>query len=277
VTDYLDRPRGSSDPTFTLEHLEVSFWSARFGALLFEHLELRRELRGLDVACGAGFPLYELASAHGVSCRFTGIDTWQEALQRAAPKRRTYGVPDVTLARADAGRLPFRDACFDLVVSNLGVNNFDQPAAVFAECARVSRPGARIALTTNPKGHMREFYEDFRGVIEARRRPEELRRLAQDEDHRLDRAGIADLLEGAGFAVGRVIEERFGMRALDGSALLRHPLTRIGFLPGWREVIEPADEHAVFAALEARLNQRAARADGLEVSVPMLYVEARRR
>jgi hypothetical protein len=51
----------------------------------------------------------------------------------------------------------------------------------------------------------------------------------------------------------------------------------VGFLPGWREVVEPEDEQEVFATLEARLNEVAQREGGLKLTVPMLYVEARRR
>ena len=38
---------------------QVSLWAARFGLFLFSHLELRPSLNILDVACGAGFPLFD--------------------------------------------------------------------------------------------------------------------------------------------------------------------------------------------------------------------------
>ena len=61
---------------------ELSFWSSRFGALLFDHLELRPNVIGLDIACGTGFPLFELAHAHGPSSHFTGLDVWPDAIRR---------------------------------------------------------------------------------------------------------------------------------------------------------------------------------------------------
>jgi ubiquinone/menaquinone biosynthesis C-methylase UbiE len=277
VTDYLERPRGSSDLPDAALFDELSLWSSRFGALLLEQLELRAGVRALDVGCGTGFPLYELACAHGASSRFVGIDTWREALERAAAKRVYCRAPGVSLLRADAGCMPFRDGSFDLIVSNLGINNFERLATVFAECARVAAPGARVAMTTNPKGHMREFYEVFRGLLEERNRPEELRRLAANEDHRLGREAIAESLGRAGFTVENVVERAFWLRYVDGSALLRHPLTRFGFLDGWRAAVEPADERTVFAALESRLNGLATRGGGLRMTVPMLYIEGRRR
>jgi ubiquinone/menaquinone biosynthesis C-methylase UbiE len=88
---------------------ELSFWSSRFGALLFDRLELRPNTTGLDVACGTGFPLIELAHAHGPSSHFTGIDIWPEALVRARRKLAVFGLTNVVLQQGDASTLPFAD------------------------------------------------------------------------------------------------------------------------------------------------------------------------
>ena len=56
--------------------------------------------------------------------------------------------------------------------------------------------------------------------------------------------------------------------------MLRDFLTRVGFLSGWRQVVEPHEERAVFTALEERLNATARREGELSVTIPMLYVEA---
>src|SRR6185503_615064 len=144
---------------------ELSFWSSHFGQLLFDNIELRRGIRGLDVACGAGFPLFELAFVHGPSSHFTGIDIWREALERARRKIRVYGLTNVEVREADAVAMPFEDETFDLITSNLGINNFDDPDAAIAECHRVAKRGGRIVVTTNLTGHMAEFYEHFRAAV----------------------------------------------------------------------------------------------------------------
>lgn len=36
--------------------------------------------------------------------------------------------------------MPFMSDTFDLIVSNLGINNFADPEACFRECARVLKP-----------------------------------------------------------------------------------------------------------------------------------------
>jgi len=244
---------------------ELSFWSSRFGALLFEHLDLRPNVRGLDVACGAGFPLFELAFVHGPSSHFTGVDLWPEALNRARRKIDVYGLTNVELCEADAAAMPFADESFDLITSNLGINNFADPAAAIAECHRVARPGARLVVTTNLTGHMAEFYELFRQVLP----PALIPALNAQEAHRGTRTSVEQLLIRGGFRITRVVDDEFFLRFADGTAMFRHHLVQF-FLDGWRGV---TDDPAVYAELEAKLNA----ASPLRMRVPMLYAEGVRR
>ena len=50
-------------------------------------------------------------------------------------------------------------------VSNLGINNFNDPVAVLRACFRVAKPDATVVVTTNLVGHMAEFYEPYRTVL----------------------------------------------------------------------------------------------------------------
>src|SRR5262245_4348048 len=49
-------------------------------------------------------------------------------------------------ALADAEALPFRDGCFDTVVSSLSTCTFPNPANALQEMARVSKPFSQILL-----------------------------------------------------------------------------------------------------------------------------------
>jgi arsenite methyltransferase len=276
MTDYLQHHNDFNTVEAASSFDETSFWCSRFGALLFKHLELRRSISILDVGCGTGFPLFELANVHGPSCQVTGVDVWTEALARARARLRLQALPNVTIIEADGAALPFPEAAFDLITCNLGLNNFADPAAVVAECFRVLKPAGRAVFTTNIRGHMTEFYDVFREVLLETDCSTCLERLESHEAHRGTTASLSALLEQAGFSITRTIEDSFQLRYLDGTAFFNHWLIKVGFLDGWRGVVNGTDEVDVFARLESRLNERAALDGELRMTVPMLYLEGQK-
>lgn len=274
MPDFLHQTYDLNQPELASAFDQVSLWSARFGSLLFKHLPLRPNLTILDLACGTGFPLFELAQVYGTSCQVTGVDVWKEAIERAKAKLDAYQFPNVKILEADAAYLPFQESEFDLIVSHLGINNFDNPGAVLAECFRVAKPHGSLVLTTNPVGHMREFYEVFREVLLEFQKPAYLEQLRKNEEHRGTKEALIDNLQIAGFRIVETREDSFQLRYLDGSALFHHILTQVGFLDGWRQVVDPEDEEQVFTLLEDKLNQIAKVRGELCLTVPMLYLEA---
>jgi ubiquinone/menaquinone biosynthesis C-methylase UbiE len=276
MTDYLQHRNNFNTQERASFFDETSFWCSRFGTLLFRHLELRRDISILDVGCGTGFPLFELAGVHGPSCQVTGVDIWKEALDRARARLQIQALPNITIVEADAAAMPFPGAQFDLITCNLGLNNFADPAAVVSECFRVGKPGGRVVCTTNMHGHMREFYAVFRDVLLEMRCAEYLERLEQHEAHRGTAARLRAMLEQSGFTIVKAIEDSFQLRYQDGTAFFNHWLTKTGFLDGWRGVVNLADEAEVFARLEARLNEQATYDGELRMTVPMLYLEGQK-
>jgi ubiquinone/menaquinone biosynthesis C-methylase UbiE len=272
MSHFLDHPAGWMPSRLAERYDETSFWGARFGALLFDHLEIHRDIRGLDVGCGTGFPLIELAHVHGASCHFTGIDIWVDGLARARQKCELHGLTNVEIIEADVVSMPFPDAHFDLVVSNIGINNFPDPRAALHECRRVATTGARLVLTTNVKGHFGGLYASLDAILRESGLEAARDALHHEEQHRPSRPAIADLLADSGFTAARALEEIFRMRFADGSALLRHSLVK-WFLDGWRRAVGAENEREIFKTLEARLNATAERDGCIEMQVPMLYLE----
>jgi ubiquinone/menaquinone biosynthesis C-methylase UbiE len=274
--DYLGFQIDFGHPETVAAYDELPLWSALFGRLLLEHVPLRHHMTVLDVGCGTGFPLLELAQRLGSTCTVYGIDPWEPAVERAAFKARVWGVQNVELRLGDAAAMPFADGQFDLLVSNLGINNFEDPEAVLRECWRVSKPTARLALTTNLQGHMQEVYDVFAATLRARGAAEELTALERHIAHRATIDGVAALFARAGFRLARVDEESTTFRFVDGSALLRHYFIKLGFLDGWKSVVEPSEQETVFRQLEENLNRLAAERGVLEVTIPMAYIEGER-
>jgi len=269
---FLDRPAGWMPARPADIYDETSFWSARFGALLFDHLEIHMGIRGLDVGCGTGFPLIELAHLHGPSSHFTGMDIWTDALARARLKLQLHGLTNVDIAEADAASMPFPDAQFDLVVCNIGLNNFRDPAAALRECRRVAKTGARLVLTTNVQGHFAALYALLDAILAESGLEPARGALRGEEQHRHAKPAIMQLLADSEFSVARCFEQSFAIRFADGSAMLRHSLVK-WFLDGWRQAVGAGNERAVFDALEARLNAAAERDGCVQMTVPMLYLE----
>lgn len=265
--DFLDFVPDFNSPQVIAAYDEVALWSAMFGLLLLDEVPLVNVTNVLDVGCGTGFPLVEMAERLGDRARVHGIDPWSGGLKRAAEKIAGRGTRNVTLHEGSASAMPFADATFDLIVSNLGVNNFDDRTAAIRECRRVARSGATLALTTNLQGHMREFYDVFAEVI--RDDAEASKRLRDHIEHRATIANVRELLEAGGFRITRVVERESVMRFANGTALLNHYFIKLGFLDAWKKVV-PGNEREVFARLRDRLNA----IGELRLTIPMAYVEA---
>ncbi|HSU12771.1 class I SAM-dependent methyltransferase [Longimicrobium sp.] len=261
------------DPRVVAAYDELPLWSAPFGMLLLERVPLAPGMSVLDVGCGTGFPLLELAQRLGPSSTVHGIDPWRPALERAREKLAWYGAGHVHLAEGDAAAMPFGDASFDLVVSNLGINNFADANAALRECLRVAKPGARLLTTSNYRGHMDEFYRVFAGVLREAA-PEALGALEAHVAHRTTPGELSARLERAGWRVTGTTEREFRMRFADGAALMRHYFIRLGFKPGWRDVVPAEKRGDVYRRLVAALDEAARREGELSLTIPYGCVEA---
>lgn len=106
---------------------------------LVRRLAIRPGDRVLDLACGTG-DFAAIAVAAGAEV--VGLDFAGRML--ALAQRR--GVPRTEWVQGDALRLPFADVSFDAALCGFALRNFAALPPVFAELARVLRPGGRLGL-----------------------------------------------------------------------------------------------------------------------------------
>lgn len=264
-------PFDPADPAHVSHYDELPLWSALAGQQLLEHVPLDAT-SALDLGCGTGFPSLELAERLGPGALVVGVDPWAGALERAAGKARTWGVPQAAFVRGDGGALPLRAASVDLVVSNLGVNNFADPDRAFAEVRRVLRPGGTLVLSTNLVGHFRELYDVFARVLAGDAAA--LARLHAHVAHRATVEALTATLATHGLAVTAAHASEASWRVRDGRALFAHHFIALGFVPAWREVAG-ADADATLASLARALDERARSQAGLRLTVPLAVVVAR--
>jgi SAM-dependent methyltransferase len=96
------------------------------------------DARVLDDGCGIGTYVRKLSEIAG---EVYGLDYERE---RVAEGARRLGRPGLVCGAGE--HLPFRDAIFDLVLSNEVIEHVQDDREAVAEMARVTRPGGRIVI-----------------------------------------------------------------------------------------------------------------------------------
>ena len=261
-------------PDFAEFYDELPLWSAPFAQRILERAPLRRGSVIFDVGCGTGFLALELAQRCGPDARVHAVDPWPAAMARLDRKLAYHGVGNVELVVRDAADTGLPDGSADLIVSNLGINNFDDPAAVLAECRRILKRGGRLMLTTNLRGHMAEVYAALREV--AAELGLDAAGVDAAEAQRGTVSSTAGRLAAAGFVDVAHETTRYPMRFADGTAMLGHWFMRMAFIPGWVAAVGEANADRVLPALAARLDTLAAQAGDLALTIPVALFEARR-
>jgi ubiquinone/menaquinone biosynthesis C-methylase UbiE len=107
----------------------------------------RAEGAALDIGSGPGQIVLKLA-ARLPAWHFVGLDRSRTMIAQAREDlaRQPAVRGRVEFLLADANRLPFPAASFDLVLSNSVLHHLAEPAGMLAEMARVARPRAAILL-----------------------------------------------------------------------------------------------------------------------------------
>ncbi len=112
------------------------------GESLCEALDLRPDARVLDVAAGNGNAT--LAAARRWA-DVTSTDYVPTLLERGRARASAEGLP-VKFEQADAEKLQYADASFDVVMSTFGVMFTPDQEQAASEMARVCKSGGRIGL-----------------------------------------------------------------------------------------------------------------------------------
>jgi demethylmenaquinone methyltransferase/2-methoxy-6-polyprenyl-1,4-benzoquinol methylase len=117
----------------------------------------RADARVLDLCCGTGDLAFSLA--RNAKAKIIGVDFSHTMLVRARAKAiaEANGSAPVPFLEADALRLPFADASFDLVTTAFGFRNLANYEAGLREILRALKPGGSLAIL--------EFTEPAPGFI----------------------------------------------------------------------------------------------------------------
>ena len=109
--------------------------------------ELREGERVLDLGSGGGIDVLLSAKRVGPTGRAFGLDMTDEMLALAQRNAAEAGATNVEFLRGHIESIPMPASSVDVVISNCVINLAADKPAVFAEIARVLRPGGRMGVT----------------------------------------------------------------------------------------------------------------------------------
>jgi arsenite methyltransferase len=112
----------------------------------FDLADLSEGDRVIDLGSGSGMDLFFAAERVGQLGSVLGVDFTAEQLEKARRIAEASGYSQVEFREGRIERLPAEDESFDCVISNGVINLAPEKQAVFAEAARVLRPGGRLAI-----------------------------------------------------------------------------------------------------------------------------------
>ncbi len=121
---------------------------------VFDHLDLPRDARVLEIGCGTGGLWRSNRERIPTSWRLTLTDFSFGMVE-------TTRATDITanLAQSDAQQIPFRDAAFDAAIANHMLYHVPDLPRALAEIRRVLKRGGKFIAATNGIAHMRELDE----------------------------------------------------------------------------------------------------------------------
>lgn len=252
---------------------ELPLWSAPFGLKLLDYVNYKPGITALDIGCGAGFPLLELAMRLGNTSKVYGIDPDAEALSQAGSKAETFGIGNIQLIEGAAEEIPLGDSSVDLIVSNNGLNNVSDIQKTFSECQRVIKSGGQLVITMNLNRTMHEFYDQLQQVLMEFRMYNEIDLVKShiyEKRRPLDE--IIALLKHHGFIINDLEQDEFSYQFADAAAMFSHHFIRSSFMPSWIGLL-PANKAADIMEIVAfRLDEKTQETGSVKLSVPFTVI-----
>lgn len=217
----------------------------------------------VDLGCGAGADCYIASQLVGENGHVIGVDMTDEQLEVAkrniAPHMDNFGYskPNIEFRKGFIEEIPVDDASVDIVISNCVINLSNDKEKVFAEIARILKPGgefyiADIVADRRVPDHLQSDELLWNECLTGAAYVEDLRRM-------MSNAGFPDVRVVKSRRLSDVIEGiRFDSRTLRGiKAPLEDRCEDFGQVAVYRGTIGGAeksfafDDHHIFTAGEA--------------------------
>lgn len=182
-------PEGMSLAAWHQRYLQQAGWTREGRQHLFAKANLPPKARVLEVGCGTGAVMSQIATE--TQYNQTGIDIDYPSLVFAQES-----CPESDLAQGDGHLLPFADSSFDAVYCHYLLLWVDDPLQVLREMRRVTKPGGVVIALAEP---------DHASRIDAPTPLDELGRLQT----------VALATQGANIWMGRLLSQYFQKAGLE--------------------------------------------------------------
>jgi arsenite methyltransferase len=277
MKNYFKNIFDGENPKFINAIDELPFWSAPFGLTLLDTVKIKPNITALDIGCGTGFPLFELAGRLGESGKIYGIDSWDKAIEKAKDKISLYEITNIEAKVCKAENLPFENDFFDLIVSNNGINNVQDLDKTLSGSYRVLKPGGQFVFTFNLPESLMEFYSVFRTTLEELGLLNEIQKV---DGHIFEKRKPLDYMEKIVnkniFRISQIIQNKFSYRFVNGTAFFNHTIFKFFFIPPWRKIIPEKREEEIFGIVEDKLNNIASEQGELVMTIPYACFDCRK-
>jgi ubiquinone/menaquinone biosynthesis C-methylase UbiE len=148
----------------------------------------------LDLACGDGYLLADLAARGQADLSLVGIDMSEHEL--AGAERRLQGAATLLQARAQA--LPLADASVDVVLSHMALMLMDDIETVIVEIRRVLKPGGTVSAVVGGKSLSQPVLDIWLDTLKPALADEKLPAIRFGDSRMRTAQGVQELF-GAGF------------------------------------------------------------------------------
>jgi ubiquinone/menaquinone biosynthesis C-methylase UbiE len=98
----------------------------------------------IDLGCGVGFSALPAPTGGGGGGRVYALDANPEAIARLKQRGGAEGLTNLQLKVGRAEDSVLCEACADFVFLGIVLHDFDEPARVLANAARMLKPGGRL-------------------------------------------------------------------------------------------------------------------------------------
>jgi SAM-dependent methyltransferase len=126
--------------------------------------EVREGETVLDLGSGAGIDLLLAAKKVGPTGRAIGVDMTDEMIARAQQNIAVSGMDNLEVRKGFIEKLPVESSSVDWVISNCVINLSPEKPEVFAEIARVLKPGGRMMVSDIVAQEMPDWIRQNHGL-----------------------------------------------------------------------------------------------------------------